>query len=261
MDEVLLTREGGTATVTLNRPDRMNAWGKALGIALLDAVREVAEDEAVRAVVIRGAGRAFCSGADLKDGFEPGPDGRPDLQSALHERYHPVIGLLREMPKPVLAAVHGPAAGVGVSLALACDLIAAAESAYFLLAFVNIGLMPDGGSTGLVPARVGAARAAEMAMLGERVAASEALNWGLINRVWLDEEFDGHVAALAGRLAQGPTRAYAASKRALNAWAYPRLNEQLELEAALQQELAASDDWLEGVGAFLQKRPAAFQGR
>jgi 2-(1,2-epoxy-1,2-dihydrophenyl)acetyl-CoA isomerase len=261
MDDVLLTREGGTATVMLNRPDRMNAWGKAVGAALLEVVREVAEDDAVRVVVIRGTGRAFCSGADLKDGSEPRPDGRPDLQSALHERYHPVIGLIRQMPKPVLAAVHGPAAGVGVSLALACDLVAAAESAYFLLAFVNIGLMPDGGSTGLVPARAGTARAAEMAMLGERVLAPEALRWGLINRVWPDAEFDAQVAELASRLAQGPTRAYAASKRALNAWAYPRLNEQMELEAALQQELAESDDWLEGVGAFLEKRPAAFQGR
>lgn len=261
MDDVLLSREGATAAVTLNRPDRMNAWGRTLGIALLEAINEVAEDEAVRAVVIRGAGRGFCSGADLKDGFEPGPDGRPDVRSALHERYHPVIMRIREMPKPVLAAVHGPAAGVGVSLALACDLVAAAESAYFLLAFVNIGLMPDGGSTGLVPARVGAARAAEMALLGDRVTAPEALRWGLINRVWPDEEFDAGVAELAERLASGPTRSYAASKRALNAWAYPRLAEQLDLEADLQQELAASDDWLEGVGAFLEKRPAAFQGR
>jgi 2-(1,2-epoxy-1,2-dihydrophenyl)acetyl-CoA isomerase len=257
---VLCEIADGVATVTLNRPDRMNAWGKELGIDLLEAVTAAAEDEAARAVLVRGVGRGFCSGADLKGGFDPRPDGTPDVLSALHERYHPVISLLRTMPKPVVAAVHGPAAGVGISLALACDLVVAAESAYFVLAFVNIGLMPDGGSTFLVPTRVGFARAAEMALLGERLDAPKALEWGLLNRVWPDAEFDARVQELTAGLAAGPTRSYAASKRALNAWLFRDFDEQLELEATLQQELATTGDFAEGVTAFLKKREPGFQG-
>src|ERR671915_1779328 len=218
METVTLERRGGELRITLNRPDSMNAWNKQLGADLLAAVREAAADDAVRAVVITGAGRAFSSGADLRAGFEPTPEGHPDVQTMLHERYHPIIRGLRELPRPVLAAVNGPAVGIGCSLALACDLIVARESAYFLLAFVNIGLVPDGGSSLLVPERVGLARAAEMAMLGERLGARQALEWGLINRVTADEDFDAEVDALAQKLANGPTRSYAGSKRQLNAW-------------------------------------------
>src|SRR5882762_3659696 len=149
----------------------------------------------------------------------------------LTERYHPIITQIRTMPKPVVAAVNGPAVGIGLSLALAADLIVAAESAYFLLAFVNIGLVPDGGSSLLVPTRVGFARATEMAMLGERVGAAQALAWGLINRVVPDAAFAAEVAALRDRLAAGPTRSYAGTKRELNNWLYARMEEQLELEA------------------------------
>jgi 2-(1,2-epoxy-1,2-dihydrophenyl)acetyl-CoA isomerase len=165
------------------------------------------------------------------------------------------------MPKPVVAAVNGPAAGIGCSLALACDLVLAAESAYFLLAFVNIGLVPDGGSSLLIPSRVGFARAAEMAMLGERVPAPKALEWGLINRVVADDALRGEAGALADRLAAGPTRSYAGSKRQLNAWVYSRMHEQLELESSIQQEMAGSGDFAEGVAAFIEKRPARFTGR
>jgi 2-(1,2-epoxy-1,2-dihydrophenyl)acetyl-CoA isomerase len=150
--------------------------------------------------------------------------------------------------------------GIGCSLALACDLVVARESAYFLLAFVNIGLVPDGGSSLFIPARVGATRAAEMAMLGERISAPQALDWGLINRVAPDDGFEAEVDALAERLATGPTRSYAGAKRQLNAWMYARMDEQLELEAATQQEMAASGDFMEGVQAFLGKRPPAFKG-
>ncbi len=188
-------------------------------------------------------------------------DGTPDLERSLRERYHPVLTGLRRLEKPVLSAVNGPAVGVGLSLALTADLVVARPSAYFLLAFVNIGLVPDGGSSAFVPARIGAARAAEMAMLGERVGAEKALEWGLINRVIADADWDAEVDALTERLACGPTRSYAGSKRQLNAWAYERLDEQLELEAAVQQEMAGSADFAEGVGAFLAKRPAAFTGR
>jgi 2-(1,2-epoxy-1,2-dihydrophenyl)acetyl-CoA isomerase len=165
------------------------------------------------------------------------------------------------MPKPVIAAVNGPAAGIGCSLALSCDLVLAAESSYLLLAFVNIGLVPDGGSSFLIPARVGFTRAAEMAMLGERVPAPQAHEWGLINRVIPDSDLLTEADALADRLAAGPTRSYAGTKRQLNAWLYARMHEQLELEATIQQELAASGDFMEGVAAFVEKRPARFAGR
>src|SRR3954463_1189809 len=170
---ITVRREGAATTIVLDRPDALNAWNRRLGEELLAALRDAAADPGVRAVRLTGAGRAFSSGADLRDirsmEEERTPEGHPDVQRLLHERYHPIIMLVREMEKPVLAAVNGPAAGIGASLALASDLILAAESAYFLLAFVNIGLVPDGGSSLLVPSRVGFARAAEMAMLGERV--------------------------------------------------------------------------------------------
>ncbi len=212
-------------------------------------------------MVITGAGRAFSSGADLRAGFDPTPEGHPDVQTVLHERYHPIIVGIRRMPKPVLAAVNGPAVGIGCSLALACDLIVARESAYFLLAFVNIGLVPDGGSSLLLPERIGLARATEMAMLGERIGAKQALEWGLINRVAADDEFDGAVDELAARLAAGPTASYAGSKRQFNEWLFARMDAQLDLEASIQQQAAASGDFLEGVQAFLEKRPADFKGR
>ena len=162
-------RRGGELRIRLNRPEAMNAWNVQFGLDLRAAVEAAADDDEVRAVVVTGNGRAFSSGADLKAGFDPTPEGHPDVQAALRDRYHPIITGLRRMPKPVLAAVNGPAVGIGLSLALAADLVIARESAYFLLAFVNIGLVPDGGSSLFVPERVGFARATEMAMLGERV--------------------------------------------------------------------------------------------
>jgi 2-(1,2-epoxy-1,2-dihydrophenyl)acetyl-CoA isomerase len=168
---------------------------------------------------------------------------------------------IRELPKPVVAAVNGPAVGIGCSLALCCDLVLAAESAYFLLAFVNIGLVADGGSSLFVPARVGVARAAEMALLGERVPANKALQWGLINDVSPDEELAERSAELTARLARGATRAYAATKRELNERVYAGMAEQLELEARLQQQMVGTADFIEGVTAFLQKRDASFAGR
>jgi 2-(1,2-epoxy-1,2-dihydrophenyl)acetyl-CoA isomerase len=258
----LQVADDGAATITLNRPDSLNAWNRQFGIDLLEAVERVATDDAVRAVLIRGAGRAFSSGADLRDiaGRDVTPEGHPDVRTTLMERYHPIITGIRRMPKPVVAAVHGPAVGIGCSLALCCDLIVASESAYFLLAFVNIGLVPDGGSSLFVPTRAGMARAFEMAMLGERVPAPQALEWGLVNRVFADDAFDDEVAALTARLAAGPTRSYAGTKRQLNNWLYTRMDEQLELEADIQQEMAATGDFAEGVMAFAQKRKAGFKG-
>jgi len=252
---------GAELRIELNRPERMNAWDKQLGVDLLAAVELAAGDDGVRAVTITGAGRAFSSGADLRAGFDPTPEGHPDVGTALRERYHPIITGVRRMPKPVLAAVNGPAVGIGCSLALACDLVLARESAYLLLAFVNIGLVPDGGSSVFVPARAGAGRAAEMAILGERVPAAQGRAWGLVDRLVAADSFDAEVDALAEQLATGPTRAYAAAKEQLNARVYAGLDEQLELEASLQQEMAGSEDFGEGVLAFLEKRAARFTGK
>ncbi len=259
-ETVNLYRRGPGAKVELNRPDRMNAWNNQFSLDLLAAIREVTEDPGVRAVLITGAGRAFSSGADLKEAAEQA-DGAPfDVYRILTERYHPLITGIRRMPKPVIAAVNGPAAGIGLSLALACDLVVAAESAYFSLAFVNIGLVPDGGSSLFVPSRVGFARAAELAMLGERLDARRALDWGLINRVWPDEEFGEETGKLLDRLASGATKSYAGTKRQLNQWLYERMEGQLEFEAQIQKEMAASGDFAEGLAAFAEKRPPRFSG-
>ncbi len=252
----------GAATIELNRPETLNAWNAQFGADLLAALRMVAADEAVRAVVITGAGRGFSSGADLKDisGGDVTEEGRPDVYKTLTERYHPIMHAIREMPKPVIAAVNGPAVGIGCSLALCSDLILAAESAYFLLAFVNIGLVPDGGSSLFLPTRIGMTRATELSMLGERLPAAKALEWGLITRVVPDERLREEAAALAARMAAGPTRSYAGTKRQLNNWLYTRMEEQLELEARVQQEMAGSSDFVEGAMAFAEKRPARFSG-
>ena len=262
-ETVLMRRDGAALTIALNRPDALNAWNLQLGEELLDAVREAASDPAVRAVALTGEGRAFSSGADLREVIameDRTDDGHPDVGGMLAERYHPIITAIREMPKPVLSVVNGPAAGIGASLALAADLIVARESAYFLLAFVNIGLVPDGGSSLLVPSRVGMARAAEMAMLGERVPARTAQEWGLINRVVADDALEDEAAALLSRLAAGPTRSYAAAKRQLNHWLYARMQDQLDLEARLQQDLVGSRDFAEGVAAFGERRAPVFEG-
>jgi len=262
LETVNVRLEDGAATIELNRPQALNAWNAQLGADLLAALRSAAADEDARAIVLTGAGRAFSSGADLKDisGGDTAPDGRPDVYKTLTERYHPIMQAIREMPKPVIGAVNGPAVGIGCSLALCCDLIVAGESAYFLLAFVNIGLVPDGGSSLFLPTRVGMARASELSMLGERLPAAKALEWGLINRVVADEQLHAETSALAARLAAGPTRSYAGTKRQLNNWLYARMAEQLELEAQIQQEMAGSDDFLEGAMAFAEKRQARFSG-
>ncbi len=265
-ETVNLTRDDGVARVELNRPDALNAWNYQLGEDLRTALEDVAADDGVRAVLLTGAGRAFSSGADLAESREDTSDstdeeGNFDLSKRLRERYHPIIHAVRDMPKPVVSAVNGPAAGIGCSLALSADLILAAHSSFFLLAFVNIGLVPDGGSTAFVPARIGLARAAEMMMLGERVSSEKALEWGLVNRVVPDEALDSEATALVERLAAGPTRSYAGAKDLLNRRVYADLAGQLEAEADHQREMGRSQDFFEGVVAFTQKREPEFKGR
>ena len=259
-ETVIWEQSGGVGRLTLNRPETLNAWTAAFGYELKQVMEGEAADESVRAVLITGAGRGFSSGADLKAGFESAPDGRPDVRKELHEIYHPVIAGIRRLAKPVVAAVNGPAVGIGCSLALACDLVMAAESAFFGLAFVNVGLMPDGGSTVFVPPAVGKARAFQMALLGERVPAARALEWGLVNWVYPDERLMPEAEELTERLANGPTRSYVGSKRALNRSVYGDLDAQLDLEAELQHALARTSDFVEGVTAFAQKRAPEFRG-
>jgi 2-(1,2-epoxy-1,2-dihydrophenyl)acetyl-CoA isomerase len=262
LETIECRRADGVAWLVLNRPDALNAWTRQLGEELTQALDDVAADPAVRSIILTGAGRAFSSGADLRAGIGPGPgpDGGPDVRSPLREVYHPLIMRVRTVPKPVIAAVNGPAVGIGCSLALASDLIVAARSAYFLMAFVNIGLGLDGGASQTLVERVGHARAFEIAYLGERIPAQTALDWGLVNQVVDDNEFEATLRALAARLAAGPPGSYAAIKRTINARAYDGFDALLDLEADVQQERASSRDFAEGVLAFLQKRPAEFTG-
>ncbi len=259
--DVLVDHRDGVAIITLNRPEALNAWTPTFGADLYDAVVKASDDPDVRAILITGAGRAFSAGADLKSERSLTPDGEPDLESMLREIYNPIILAIREAPKPVIAAVNGAAAGIGCSLALACDLVVAAESAYFLLAFVRIGLGPDGGSTTHLMQRIGPARTAELMMLGERLPARQALDWGLINAVHPDAALAAEAFALAARLATGPTVAIATAKTLLREAPLTPLANQLAREASLQQTHARTTDYVEGVTAFREKRPARFTGR
>ncbi len=253
-----VSRDGGALRIELLRPDALNAMTDQMAEELLSAVNDAAGDASVRAVVLAGAGRAFCAGADIKEGFVG--DEELDLGAGLRAVSNPTILALRAMPKPVVAAVHGAAAGIGCSLALASDLVVASRSSFFLLAFSRIGLTTDGGASQFLAARLGHARAFRMALLAERIGGAEAYQWGLVDHFAEDSEHGAAVDALVERLVAGPTSAYAATKRALNAALYPRLAEQLELEATLQAERGRSADFAEGVAAFVEKRAPAFTG-
>ncbi len=258
---VRVSRHGAVERIELHRPDSLNAWRAPFADEVTHAVATAGDNPDVRAILIAGAGRAFSAGADVKAPREYLPNGEPDLSTRLREHYNPVILAVREAPKPVVGCVHGAAAGLGVSLALACDLVVMAESSYFLLAFVNIAVMPDAGALRCLAERVGLARAAELAMLGERLPAAKALEWGLVNSVHPDDEVQAAGLALATRLAAGPTVALANIKRTLTETTQADLRAQIAIEAERQQDHGPTHDWAEGRAAFVEKRRAQFQGR
>jgi 2-(1,2-epoxy-1,2-dihydrophenyl)acetyl-CoA isomerase len=254
-ETITVTEAGGVATITLNRAEVMNALSSRLRGELLAAI--VGASDSARCIVLTGAGRAFCSGQDLQDAMALG---QTDLGRILAEEYEPLLRAIYDCPVPTIAAVNGAAAGAGANLALACDVVIACESASFIQAFTRIGLIPDAGGTYWLPRQVGMARAMGAALFAEKISARQAADWGMIWEAVPDETFAAHVAARAGALAAGPTVAYRLVKEALRASPGNGLEAQLALEAKLQSEAGATSDFREGVTAFLEKRPARFQG-
>jgi 2-(1,2-epoxy-1,2-dihydrophenyl)acetyl-CoA isomerase len=258
---VQVRREGPATWVTLDRPDALNALDGPTKEALVDALREAAGDPAVRAVALTGSGRAFCVGQDLRELEQAYREGRaPDLADALERHYAPICRLLAEMPKPTVAVLNGVAAGAGVSLALACDLRLAADTARVRLAFSGIALVPDAGSTWHLPRLVGLSRAMEIALLGDWVDAAQALQFGLVNRVWPADDLPAEASAAVAALAAGPTLAFARTKALFRDHLRVDLADALAGEARAQVASGQTKDHLEGVTAFLEKRPPTFQG-
>lgn len=259
---ILVENQGGFRTITLSRPGVLNALNAELLKALGTALQRAEQDASVRCLVLTGAGRAFSAGQDLDVVSDRYRSGDPvDFDELLRTYYNPVISTIRTMEKPIIAAVNGVAAGAGCSLALACDMRIAAESASFMQAFINVGLVPDAGSTFMLPRLVGLSRALEMAFTGRRILADEALRIGLVNQVVADADLASTTESFAQKLASMPTRAIGLAKRAINASWSTDLDTQLAFEARTQNEAAQTADHPEGVGAFLEKRPPRFVGR
>lgn len=247
----------GVATITMDRPEALNALDRALKTELLAAVREAGRDRAVRVVILTGAGRAFCAGQDLRERSDAGV---PSLAVELRERYNPLILAMRRLEKPIVGAINGVAAGAGASIALACDLRLAAEGASFIFAFGRVGLAPDSGSTWFLPRLVGPARAAELIFTTDPLSAADAERLGVVNRVVPGERLMEEARALASRLASAAPRALALAKRALNRSLDVGLEAALDYEASLQGIAGRTGDHAEGVAAFLEKRPPRFSG-
>ncbi|GAA4857328.1 MULTISPECIES: enoyl-CoA hydratase-related protein [Saccharopolyspora] len=259
-DVLLIDDAGGVRTLTLNRPESYNSLNAELKERLIAALREAAADDAVRAVVITGAGKAFCAGQDLREHAGLLDSGDPAPLRTVEEHYNPIVHAVTTMPKPVIAAVNGSAAGAGASLAYACDLRIAASGASFLMAFANAGLSSDSGASWTLPRLIGYGRAMEMLLLAEPVAAEDALRIGMVNRVVDDGQAADAARELAGRMATGPTSAYARIKETMLAAASEGLAEALEVEAGAQAEAGATADHREAVGAFVEKRSPRFTG-
>jgi 2-(1,2-epoxy-1,2-dihydrophenyl)acetyl-CoA isomerase len=257
MSTVLFQVEEGVARITLNRPDVFNAFDDDQSYALQSALKEANRNDEVRVVVLTGAGKAFCSGQDLKS-IKDSKD--RDLSESLHKRYNPIIRAMREMPKPIIGRINGVAAGAGCSLALACDLSVAAHSAKFIEVFVNVGLVLDSGSSYFLPRLVGSARAFEMSTLASRIDAQTAAQWGLINKAVPDEELDQAVNLWVDHYRQAPTKAIGLMKKMLNRSFHSDLDQMLDYEALCQGIAGRSEDHKEGVAAFNEKRSPVFRG-
>jgi 2-(1,2-epoxy-1,2-dihydrophenyl)acetyl-CoA isomerase len=259
MPPVLVSTEAGVMTLTLNRPDKLNAFVAGMHGLLREAMSKAESDASIRAVLLTGAGRGFCAGQDLSE--RDMSDKNLDLGGGLDANYNPFVRRLRALPKPVVCAVNGIAAGAGANLALACDLVLAARSASFLQAFAKIALVPDCGGTYWLPRLAGTARAMGMALLAERVSAEDAERWGLIWKCVDDDKLMDEANKLAQALAAGPTHTYGMIKKAIYASATNTLDEQLDLERDLQREVGRHRDYREGIAAFLEKRKPDFTGK
>jgi 2-(1,2-epoxy-1,2-dihydrophenyl)acetyl-CoA isomerase len=258
---ILLDFDGDVATITLNRPERLNSFTETMHAELRAALDQVERPGAARVLVITGAGRGFSAGQDLGEAALPADDEPWDVGATLERNYNPLLARLRALPMPVIAAVNGVAAGASANIALGCDIVIATRSASFLQAFARIALIPDAGGTYVLPRRVGLSRALGLSLLAEPITAEQAEAWGLIWKCVDDDRFAETVRATARKLAAGPTRAYALIKQSLYASADNDFEAQLALEVALQREAGGTEDFREGVKAFLDKRPAAFKGR
>lgn len=255
------TRADSVAIITLNRPDRLNALTSQMHEELRAALTEHAADESVRVVMLTGAGRAFCAGQDLTVELPVGPDGRADLEETLLREYNPLVLILADYPKLTIAALNGPTAGAAVNIALACDVVVAAQSAFLQQAFAKIALLPDAGGTWILPRLVGPKRALALMLTAEAVSAGDAQAMGLVAKVYPDEDFAVQARAFAKTLAAGPPLAQQAMKQAIRESLDNDLATQLNLEARLQAKLGRSDDFEEGIAAFKQKRAPVFTGR
>jgi 2-(1,2-epoxy-1,2-dihydrophenyl)acetyl-CoA isomerase len=260
-EHLLFTLDAGIARLTLNRPDRLNSFNDAMHVEVRDALGRVRADASARVLLITGAGRGFCAGQDLSDRAVSAGDAPVDLGASIERNYKPLVLGLRSLPMPVICAVNGVAAGAGANIAFACDIVIAAKSASFIEAFSKLGLIPDTGGTYFLPRLVGTARAMGMAMLGDKISAEQAAAWGLIWQCVDDADLPAAAEKLTIHFAQAPTRGLARTKQALYASGTNTLDAQLDLERDLMRELGASDDYREGVAAFMAKRPPKFTGR
>lgn len=255
---VEFVQSGSVAILRLNRPEKMNSFNRQMALRMQDLLDQCQQDHSIRAVVITGAGKAFSAGQDLSEVTDA--EG-PGMQRILSEHYNPIIRKIRALRKPVLAAVNGVAAGAGANIALCCDIVVASQNASFIQAFSKIGLIPDSGGTFFLPRLIGWQRASAIMMLGDKIPAEDALTMGMIYRTYPADSFEQDVLSLAQQLAAMPTAGLAYTKEALNASMNHSLGEQLELEDGLQQAAAATQDFSEGVQAFLQKRSPRFEGK